>query len=86
MTVLDAPALAQLLALRNVAALHRRLPLLLALGFPRPLPGLGLRWSAAQVEDWVAAGGPGNAPPPRPPRGLALVVDNARSRLDARYP
>lgn len=51
-------------------------------GFPPPLPGVGLRWSARQVEAWIAAGGaPVAAEVDRPP----TIVEDARTNLHNRY-
>ncbi len=59
---------------------HRRL--CREVGFPAPLPGMGLRWSRARVLAWIDAGGVIEAAPaPRP----ATVVEMAKADLTARY-
>ena len=84
MSVLSFEGLAKLLQC-DEPDLYRRLPYLRRVGFPRHLPGLGLRWSEDQVLDWIASGGVVEPPPPKGPSGLRLVVDNANRALRARY-
>jgi hypothetical protein len=70
----------------EVGDLMRRLPYLRRRGFPRHLPGLGLRWSERQVTAWIDAGGVAESPPePAGPSGLRLVIDNARAALHEKY-
>lgn len=51
-------------------------------GFPAPLPGVGLRWSAVLVDAWISAGG---CPPPAAAKTAPTFVDEAHSSLSARY-
>lgn len=51
-------------------------------GFPAPLPGCGLRWSAVLVEAWIASGG---RLAPVDPKPAPTYVDQARASLEARY-
>jgi hypothetical protein len=51
-------------------------------GFPSPLPGVGLRWSAVLVEAWIATGGRPAAVAAKP---APSYIDEARASLEARY-
>jgi predicted DNA-binding transcriptional regulator AlpA len=72
------PDLPRLLTLSDIAAqlgvslpaLYRRMSLLRAQGFPRPLPGLGRRYDPAAVAAWIA-----RASAPVPPAPLATAPD-----------
>ena len=82
--IYDLPAVADALAL-TPAEFSDRWPYLRRVGFPRHLPGLGLRWSKAQVDAWIDAGGVLAEPEPAPLSGLRLVVDNDHRALRQRY-
>ncbi len=84
--VYDLRELADLLKFPSTVALSRTMARMDACGFPRPLPGMGNRWSAAQVTDWIAANGASRPlPPAAAPTGPQLVIDNASQRLTLKY-
>ncbi len=64
----------------TVHAFRHRRAALHAAGFPRPLPAAGPRWSRAQAEAWIAAGGEA-----RGRRAAADFVEISRKALVARY-
>ncbi|HEV2570966.1 MAG TPA: hypothetical protein VGU72_04450 [Beijerinckiaceae bacterium] len=57
-------------------------------GFPRQLPGLGLRWSRAQVLSWCAGHAESDRlpmPPHFPGAANVTLIEEARGRLADRY-
>ncbi len=89
---LNAAEVAELLRLDLAAFWSKRPYLARRHGFPRPVPGLGMVWSRAQVEGWLAeiagdavAAAPCESGPPAKPVPNISPVARAQARLEAAY-
>jgi hypothetical protein len=84
--VLTLVQVAERLQLTPEAFMRKRPRLQREHGFPRVLPGLCERWSAAQIDDWIEHGGGAavaSADKPGTPL-LDKLVARDRARLEAR--